>query len=199
MSLIDSYYRTALVLIFAHLEIRDLGRIARVSKQWKEIASYDEVWKNRQLDDKTPSPIKQYTVSWIQEAIPFFKKMKEMPEKLPDYTSEIITIHFSTNDFWERTDKKDLADLYLEKDIKQIDQPIKVLNLFSLVVKTFNLYIQLNKTGFTNLDDAEKLALKTKDTFRNLYPFIILREEYMKAGLTEKANEMKNTILSMTV
>jgi hypothetical protein len=185
----DPVMNTYLPMVFQKLPIRDLGLIAQVCKEWKKVSSSDEAWKNIQLFDcPTPSPFKYFTVAAIYQRIPFFKYLSKFPqEELPDYEGYLVASALSEKETWERFKLHPDPKL----DVTKFDDMYKVGVLLEVVVKAFDAYVDLSKIGFTDLSDAENLALKTKNTFHNSYPFLVLAKEYEKKGNIPKATEMR--------
>lgn len=189
MNISDANRNIILGTVFQKLPIRKLGLIATVCKEWNRISSSDEVWRIfKVFSTPTPSPCKDYTVFFIQSKIPLFKYLREIPqEKLPDYFTEHVTSYLSKTETWERFKIHCIRELK-EKDF---DDPIKIGKLLIVVIHAFETSLTLSKIGFTDLNDVEELALKTRNTFHNPYPFLVLEQKYRENGNIPKAEEMK--------
>jgi len=183
-------------LVFARLDLRDLGRVARVCRQWQTISSDDEVWRKFQLyADPTPSPIKDHTVWKIQhEARPLLRRIAEIPEQLPDHSEvEYLPNDVSTETGWERKAKRDY-EFVLKLKLWPEDVSY-FFNMYSMVAKIFATCVLFRRIGYTTLDQAESLVLRTKETFHNPAPFKILAAEYTQLGNELKATAMKQIAL----
>lgn len=98
----------------------------------------------------------------------------------------IVPSSFSKKEEWVRQPR--YCDISV--NINVINNCVTVHHLFKLVAQTFDLYVRFSQFGYTRLSQAEELALKTKDTFCNPHPFLVLEEEYRKVGNDSKATEM---------
>lgn len=191
-------YNTSLVgpLVCERAPVRTLGLIAQVCKAWNEAASKDEVWVKLQLfDSPTPSPQKYYTVSIIEDKLPLLRYIQNLPkEALPNYETELVSSEVSRSSTWKR------FLLHSDTNLKfydTFDHYYQVGELLKTVAKSFEACLLLNKIGFTTLSDAEAIALKTKDTFRNSYPFVILESRYSQEGNTAKALQMQQIVQNL--
>ena len=190
-----------LIKFFSFLKVKDLIQIAGVCTKWYTISSNDIVWGNIQFFEKspTPSPIKEHTIMVIVgEALPLFKKMKQIPN-WPDYNTECVPGSCTEKKEWlKKHQQRTYSCTYLTSDFTKLDltekgcyaTQVKVMELFTLVVAAFEMYICCERIGFTSLNEIEALALKTRNTFHNPYPFLILEQEYKKKGKDLKAAEM---------
>lgn len=185
-----------LYLIFSNLNIRDLGRIAAVSKKWREISSSDCLWNKFQIyESPTPSPVKEYTIMAINREACFIRKIRELPPELPTYFTDFVPSCVRDTSYWKEHSKKHRKDFSLStQDAKEINSGYNVLISFQAVVAAFDSYMTLCKIGYTNLSEAERLVVKTMDCFRNIYPLYVLAAEYMKLGNLKKVNEMERYI-----
>lgn len=184
---------TLLMCVLSYSSARDLGRTACVSHQWKRCSDTDLVWKNLQLyKDPTPSPIKKYTVQCIKErCIAILRKVNTVPESLPSYNSPIVTSGCSIAQTWKNFVQFEHYQSFMLEDFSHIDDCVKVTKLMSLIAGAIDQCIRFDRIGFTNLCQAENLAIKTMSTFHNPEPFYILETAYKKKGSILKANEMK--------
>jgi hypothetical protein len=188
------FNKDCLAKIFFYVDIRTLGRLAQVCQIWNEISSSDGVWSQRLLY-ATPTPFKEHTVWKIWAAISELKQIKKMPEELPAYSSEEVPSCVSEYKEWEkrwtRCEKYGTSTSPIKSDLSQIKDSMQVMALFGKICDVFYICVLFSKIGFTSLEDAEKLALKTENTFHNPYPFKILEEKYRELGQDAKADQMK--------
>lgn len=182
-----------LSIILSFLPIRKLGEVARVCKLWSTVSSSDAVWRRFQLypHAPTPSPIKTFTLMKFQfEALPYLTKMKQLKTPLPKYDTEFVQTAWSTPKEWEKfQDIPRLVDFTCNMNQEMTLE--HMYRIFTLTVYSFGQCLLFSKIGLTRLEDAEQLALQTKDSFRNPYPFTRLEAEYRSRGNALKADEMQ--------
>lgn len=189
MSIAEIGQNNCLPLILSHLPIRQLGRITTVCKQWNVAASSDGAWvKINIFGCPTPSPIKMNTISVIQgELLRLSTLVNKIPADLLSYSSPVIYSEFTTERRWKACVGCDTDDI----DLSQINSIFKFRELLITVANIFEGYLNLHRVGFMGLDRAEAIAVGTKGTFHNPYPFKVLVEKYRELENPTKAAEMQ--------
>lgn len=178
-------------LILKKLSPVHLSRTALVCHDLMKILEQDKVWKQWELDVKVPKNRgwKEFIVSMIRSKLnPLLERTEKIPETLPSHV--FISAELSKNETWQLHAKDDYLIPYLDTDVTVIDNSNKAKALFTLTIAAINQIILFSKTGLTCLQQAENLALKTKETFRNSEPFRLLASEYHKSNNLIKAKEM---------
>lgn len=200
MQIQDLSSRDVLLNVFSCLSVRELGVVAMVCDAWNKISSSDGAWRQHQIcDEPTPSPIKEYTLWMMQKYFSVLKKLKTLPEKFPDFHSGI---GYRYRKFTEESTWKDFIEIYgtdldfAKPDYSKINWSESYHEAFEVVVVAFEVYLCLNKFGFTPLAQLEELAFKTRPTFLNPYPFQVLEEKYLAQGNLVKAEEMRQILSS---
>ena len=180
-------------IIFMKLYATDLGICAQVCKQWTECADQDSAWQHLQLDGQHDvSNAKERVAKLFKEnAFPLFELMSQLPDKLPEHKQQNV-LFYSFPETWEKYAKGHFNIRTYKIDVEKLRTGNGYTDLMKAVAKTFNFYLLFEKIGFTKfLDKAENLAKKTADSFRNPYPFLVLKEKYARKGDSDKAAEMK--------
>lgn len=181
-----------LVLFFSNLNIKDLGRAAQVSKRWNEVSSCDAVWRHIQAVEDQPilSDIKASTQVYFQKTIdPVLNKLNELPKELPKC---MLCSECRDETMWKKYASNAHRDCYIDANLKVIDNDLKMMQLFSLIARTFHIYIRLSSLGLEKfISRAEELAKKSQPSFHSPYPFLVLADEYSRRGNHLKAQEMR--------
>lgn len=192
----NSHYDSA--QIFSNLSPKDLGKTVQVCKEWNNIFSSDRAWNHLKLYPENPFGIKECISIKFQELKPILDKLKTFPKELPNYHTGVVPSAVSENANWKKySERESTLFVFLQEDYTEFNDPTKILSSMALVAIAIKKIIHFAPTGLTSLGQAEELALKTKDTFRNSEPFKILALEYEKVGNTEKASEMKKMVDSI--